>query len=902
MISISNDSTGPVAEDTSKPFRTARQTHWLFIWIYIWGSCAAVAVTFFLAFVGFEFGGYQWLLLVFATPAVMISYIVPDIYMIGRHYAPIRKALRTLDTGQKPSNEDASAAIVRTLNLPFYSFLRVTLFHGPAASLTLGFSLMLNNWFFDAGFLDWQILGFMLTVFFFAAPAHAIFEFFAIAKYVIPIVERLWIHCERIEPEHQKALISIRLRNKLLYLSIFITALPLLFFAASIPFKVDIVLAGLAFDITLEQLTPLLTWVVGVVVVCMGGALSMSALTASEVLRSASQLVGAMQAVENGDLGNDLSITGTDEYAELFRGFNLMVSSLREEVQILELSHDLAGELNLDVLLGRIMGATTELLDADRSTLFLLDKKTGDLFSRIAGGLEIHEIRIPTDTGIAGAVFQSQQLENIDEPYDDPRFNRDVDQSTGYQTKSILAMPIINKSGDCIGVTQVLNKHGGRFQRKDESRLGAFTAQIAVALENAQLFEDVLNEKNYNDGILRSTSDGIITLDTGNKILTANDAALGIIRMDRSSVVNQPADELFTGANRWVLNNVWRVNRTQQREIAVEMELELDEGEPASVNLAVNPLIDVNEENIGSMIVLEDITSEKRVKSTMARYMSAEVAEQLLAEGESVLGGKNQNVSVLFSDVRGFTTISEALGARETVSMLNEYFEEMVDVIFRHHGVLDKFIGDAIMALFGVPFNGEHDADDAVVTANDMFTALSELNRRRTIKGKDLIRIGVGISTGEVIVGNIGSTKRMEYTVIGDAVNLGARLEGATKFYGCNILISEFTKNQLTNGHLVREIDRLQVKGKNEPVAIYEALDHFTEDSFPGLEKTVQAYGAGLGLYRQRDFQGALDSFRQGLSFHPGDKPTRIYAERCEHYIQNPPDDTWDGVWVMTTK
>ena len=334
--------------------------------------------------------------------------------------------------------------------------------------------MVLNNWFFDAGYLDWQIFGFMLTIFFFAAPAHAIFEFFSIAKYVIPIVERLWAHCDRIEPEHQKALISIRLRNKLLYLSVFITALPLLFFAASIPFKVDIVLAHLGFDISFAQLTPLLTWVAGVVIVCMGGALAMSALTASEVSRSASQLAGAMQAVENGDLANDLRITGTDEYAELFRGFNLMVSSLREEVQILELSHDLAGELNLDVLLGRIMAATTELLDADRSTLFLLDKKTGELFSRIAGGLEIHEIRISADAGIAGAVFQTQNIENIDEPYNDPRFNREVDQSTGYRTKSILAMPIINKSGDCIGVTQVLNKHSGRFQPKDESRLGAF--------------------------------------------------------------------------------------------------------------------------------------------------------------------------------------------------------------------------------------------------------------------------------------------------------------------------------------------------------------------------------------------------------------------------------------------
>ena len=172
------------------------------------------------------------------------------------------------------------------------------------------------------------------------------------------------------------------------------------------------------------------------------------------------------------------------------------------------------------------------------------------------------------------------------------------------------------------------------------------------------------------------------------------------------------------------------------------------------------------------MIVLEDITSEKRVKSAMARYMSPQVAQQLLAEGESVLGGKAQNVSILFSDVRDFTTVSEALGPRETVTMLNEYFERMVDVVMSHGGVLDKFIGDAIMASFGVPFNEEQDADNALKVANGMIVALHALNQDRVKAGKDAIDIGIGIATGSVIVGNIGSPKRMEYTVIGDSVNL----------------------------------------------------------------------------------------------------------------------------------
>jgi len=578
-----------------------------------------------------------------------------------------------------------------------------------------------------------------------------------------------------------------------------------------------------------------------------------------------------------------------------------MVGSLREEVRILQPSHDLAGELNLDKLLTRLVHATSELLNADRCTLFLYDKKTKELFSRVAEELEIKEIRIPADRGIAGAVFMSRQTENIADPYSDPRFNKDVDRRTGYRTESILAMPIVNKSGDCIGVTQALNKKGGHFTAKDETRLAAFTAQITIALENAKLFEDVLNERNYNEGILRSTTDGIVTLDADDRILTANDAALRILKQARTDLVGHPLGELFSGPNGWVSNTLERVKQSGHREIAVEMELHLEQ-ENASVNLAVNPLIDVNEEQIGSMLVLEDITSEKRIRSTMARYMSPEIADQLLASGESILGGNDQKASILFSDVRNFTTMSEALGARETVSMLNEYFERMVDVVLTHKGVLDKFIGDAVMALFGVPFNGEHDADDAVKVANAMFVALRLLNQERHAGGKAPIGIGVGISTGIVVVGNIGSTKRMEYTAIGDSVNLASRLESATKYYGVGVLISEFTKAELTSKTLLREIDLLRVKGKHEPVAIFEAMDHLTEETFPDLTRAVERYAEGIRLYRERAFKDARAAFHATLAINPADRPSRLYIERCEHFLEAPPPPDWDGVWTMTSK
>jgi adenylate cyclase len=881
---------------------SATRLLWYLVWTYVLASAAAVAVTFFLVLLGFEFTLRQWGVFLTIAALVIPCYTLPDVYMIARHIRPITSVLQVLDRGERPSSAEASRAIVRALNLPFFSFLRVTLFHGPAAAIFAGLGLYAGNQLADGGFATWQVVGLTLTIFLFASPAHAISEFFVIARKIVPEVERLWGYCERVELEDQKRVISVPLRSKLLYLSIFVNSLPLLFLAGTIVFKVDRLLAALGIAARFDEMVPLLAWVAGVVLVCMVGTLAMSVFVASDVSRSAARLAEAMRAVEHGDLDNALHLTSTDEYAALFRGFNLMVGSLHEEVRILQLSHDLAGELNLDLLLSRLMHATTELLNADRSTLFLYDRKTNELFSRVAEGLEIREIRIPTDAGIAGAVFQHRHTANIADPYSDPRFNKEVDRRTGYHTESILAMPIVNKAGDCIGVTQVLNKRGGRFTARDEARLGAFTAQIAIALENAKLFEEVLNERNYNEGILRSTTDGIVTIDADNRILTANEAAVRILKSSRADVIGRPFDHVFTGANAWVVQILERVKQSGRREIAVQMELRLGERDVASVNLAINPLIDVNEEQIGSMLVLEDITSEKRIRSTMARYMSPEVAEQLLAEGEAVLGGKDQKVTVLFSDVRNFTSMSEALGARETVSMLNEYFERMVDVILSHRGVLDKFIGDAVMALFGVPFNGEHDADDAVKVANTMFVALRELNAVRRRDGKAPLDIGVGISTGVVVVGNIGSPRRMEYTAIGDSVNLASRLESATKFYKAKIILSEFTRSELTHKTLLREIDLLRVQGRHEPVAIYEAMDHLTEATFPNLTPAVERYAEGIRHYRARQFKDAHACFHEVLTLNPGDQPSRIYVERCEHFIVTPPAEDWDGVWTMTSK
>jgi adenylate cyclase len=899
---------------------TARALHRRLIWLYFQGSAVAVALVFLLVYLGLEFSGRQWGYLLAATPFAMSLYLGPDFFLINRHLAPILKVLRILDRGEQPNEEDASRAKARALNMPFLSAVRVTTMHGPLAAFAVTLILVLENRLVQTGFDDWQIFIFFTIVVFFASPTHAIFEFFSVSRDMQPVIERLSSYARDLREEDQQDLRSTSLRNKLLYLAIFVSALPLVFLTGSVIFKVDRLLLQIGASATAQQKLDLRIWVFGVVAVCVLGAMVMSALTAQEVSRSARKLIEAMSKVEHGNLDVRLEIMTTDEYAELFRGFNLMVDELREEVRILEMSQSLMGELQLDVLLERIMRATTGLLDADRSTLFLYDKKTDELFSRFAEGLNTkeipvprgssevpmpggrREIRIPASQGVAGSVFRTGKPANIADPQNDSRFNKEIDLKTGYTTRSILAMPIFSKDGTCIGVTQVLNKKDGQFMSKDETRLRAFTAQIAVALENARLFEDVMRIQSYNESILRSTSNGMISLDNERRIATANDPAMRVLKTTSDAVVGKRADEVLGAANEWVARSISRVEESGTVDINLDADLRLRDETRASVNLTTVPLRDAKGENLGSLLILEDITNEKRVRSTMSRYMSKEVAEQLLKEGEGVLGGKSQKISILFSDIRSFTNVAEALGARETVSMLNEYFEQMVEVVFRHGGILDKYIGDAIMSLFGAPFERDGDAENAVATANEMIVVLRELNAKRTREGKAPIDIGVGISTGDAIVGSIGSPKRMEYTAIGDSVNLASRLEGATKVYGVKVLVSEFTVASMKVLTPLREIDLMRVKGKDLPVAVFEALAHHDETSFPNMHDTLEYYDSGLALYRQQRWSEAITRFDAALRAHPGDGPSRVYKERAGYYLAKPPGADWDRVWTHKEK
>jgi adenylate cyclase len=580
-----------------------------------------------------------------------------------------------------------------------------------------------------------------------------------------------------------------------------------------------------------------------------------------------------------------------------------MSAAREQEMKLLDVVADITSDFDLGTILSKIVGEAAQMVQAERATLFLNDEKTNELFARVATGGAAKEIRLPNSKGIAGAVFTTGKTINIPHAYADLRFNPAIDKQTGYFTRSLLCVPIIDKSGKVIGATQALNKKGGPFTPEDEARLKAFTAQLAISLQNAKLFDDVQNMKNYNDSMLQSMTNGVVTLNEDGKIQTCNRAGLCILRVAEEDVVNKTAQEFFAGANSWILDRIKVVDQTLHSDITMGADLMVG-NDKLSVNLTALPLMtqeDEKSKRLGTLLMIEDISAEKRMKSTMSRYMDPRLADQLLAGGTEALGGKSVTATVLFSDVRNFTGISEELGAQATISLLNEYFTAMVEVIQKQGGMLDKFIGDAIMAVFGLPIAHEDDEDRAVRAAIGMITELRRFNADRVANGKKPIDIGIGLNTDIVVSGNLGSPKRMDYTIIGDGVNLASRLESACKQYSTHILVSENTFKKLQGIYRVREVDHVIVKGKHEPAAIYEVLDYHTEESFPNLMDAVNQFKSALSCYRKGSWDKAAEGFRHALELNPNDALPKLYIERCEILKANPPED-WNGVWVLKTK
>lgn len=288
---------------------------------------------------------------------------------------------------------------------------------------------------------------------------------------------------------------------------------------------------------------------------------------------------------------------------------------------------------------------------------------------------------------------------------------------------------------------------------------------------------------------------------------------------------------------------------------------------------------------------------KQAIRRLFAQYMSEKVIAHLLAHPELLkLGGERRRVTLYFSDLAGFTTLSERLAPEEVVSILNDYLSRMTDIILEEEGTVDKFEGDAIMAFWGAPLPQEDQALRACRAALRQQAALAELNRRFAEKGLPLLSMRIGLHTGEAVVGNLGSQNRFDYTVIGDTVNLASRLEGLNKFYGTWIMASEATREDCREAVEFMELDLVAVKGRETPVKVYQVLA-LKGELAPEAAQVRERFEEGLGWYRQRKFSEAAACFAELLKQVPENGPARAYLARCQAFLAVPPPPDWDGVF-----
>ena len=306
-----------------------------------------------------------------------------------------------------------------------------------------------------------------------------------------------------------------------------------------------------------------------------------------------------------------------------------------------------------------------------------------------------------------------------------------------------------------------------------------------------------------------------------------------------------------------------------------------------------------------SIILYRFMSEEKRrkeVKFAFENFMDPKVVNEILKKPENVkLGGEEKEITVFFSDIEKFSTISEKMLPTELIEFLNVYLSEMTDIILAHGGFLDKYIGDAIVAAFGAPLSQQDHAVRACLAAIDNQKKLSELNKKFRETGKLEIKARIGLNSGGVLVGNVGSTNRLSYTVIGDEVNLGARLEAANKYFGTYTMISERTY-ELARDHIeTRELDMIRVVGKEKPVKVYELIDRKGEIQEKKRE-VLKIYEEGLRKYQKREWQNALLLFLDALDKDRNDGPSQTFLNRCEFYAENEPPEDWDGAYELKSK
>ncbi len=541
----------------------------------------------------------------------------------------------------------------------------------------------------------------------------------------------------------------------------------------------------------------------------------------------AAQVVRVLPARASG--GAIVAVRFSDtERANLIFG-ELLRARTRTASALLGIIQALSPGAKLEAVVEGICRTTQRAMDAERVLLFLHDAQDKILRALAGDAGGAREAR--SGEGVTGKNVAAAPLTNFASLAANSRFRAALETYFVESIRSVLCVALPEEGGASPGLLVVVNKHYGIFTREDEALGQAIASQISMVLREARLFESIRNLKNYNERILESIATGILTFDPLGKLSTANRAGSEIFGLRMGADAGKEFGALFgSPANARLKALTEDVLAKQLGRAAYDVRFLRGDGANRSLNLSGLPLQDGQGKSLGGVLVAEDITQEQRMMSTLCRYMAREVAEHLLQNKDKLkLGGTRAEVTILFTDIRNFTSLSEQLDPWDVVNLLNAYFPRMINVIFRQQGMVDKFIGDAILAVFGVPFAREDDAVRAAHAALEMRRELRAVNQERARKGKITVEMGIGITSGTVVSGNIGSERRMDYTVIGDPVNLAARLEGLTKEVQRRILINERVQKAICKQIPCESLGLFEVRGKKEKVPVFAIETHDEE-------------------------------------------------------------------------
>ena len=522
--------------------------------------------------------------------------------------------------------------------------------------------------------------------------------------------------------------------------------------------------------------------------------------------------------------------------------FQAAVDALARERQALQALYEVGQAVNstleLSEVLNQVMDRIIQLTGAERSFLMLKDETTGELEARVARNVD-RETLAHSEFAVSRTIVQRVAQEGrpiaTTNAQADPRFAAQ-ESVVAYSLRSILCVPMLVRDR-VTGVIYADNRiKTGLFGDRDRDLLAAFANQAALAIENARLFERVRQQlaaitlmKDLMDNVFASITSGVITTDMDDRVTLFNRAAETILGVRADETVEKSYHQslpLASDLKPWI-------DEVKEQHTVLARELERVLPSRGAVELSVNfaPLKGASGEGnsvSGVAIVVDDLTEKRRleaeqrfIKDTFMRYAPPAVVEQLLRDPSLVkVGGVRKPIAILFADIRGFTSFSEHLAPEALVEVLNSYLALSADAVLAHDGILDKFVGDAVMGLFNVPLDQTYYALRAVKAALKMQQDIREYHQRTGINQH--LNFGVGINAGEAVVGNIGTAKQLNYTAIGDSVNYAKRLQENAK--GGQILISLPAYEQVKDQIEARELPRLQVKGRSVPETVFEVL------------------------------------------------------------------------------